>query len=117
MCSSTWDMPDPSHLPSLMLPVMDQACTETTGALWSSRTMIVSPFSRWVIFTPAGSAGISTELPVPFNVENGLLIIYSITRWQYCLDMAVREDARRRCLKPEGCVRPVSQASVTFGSG
>src|SRR4029079_8960447 len=42
-----------------MLPVMAQACAETTGALWSSRTMMVNPLSRVVTRTPGGSAGIS----------------------------------------------------------
>src|SRR5690349_12978112 len=38
---------------------MHQACAETTGALWSSRTMTVKPLSRVAVWTPVGSAGIS----------------------------------------------------------
>src|SRR5438105_14824692 len=62
MCSSTCDIPAPSHLPSWMLPAMHQAWAETTGALWSSRTMMVSPFSSEVNFTPEGMEGISVLL-------------------------------------------------------
>src|SRR5947208_2492552 len=46
-----------------MLPVMHQACAETTGALWSSRTMMTRPLSKVVIRVPAGEAGISTGNP------------------------------------------------------
>src|SRR2546430_862446 len=59
MCSSTCDRPAPSQRPSWMLPVMHQACAETTGALWSSRTIRVRPFSRVVRRVPAGHRGIS----------------------------------------------------------
>ena len=45
-----------------MLPALHQACAETTGALWSSRTMIVSPLSSVVTFTPEGMEGISDPL-------------------------------------------------------
>src|SRR6266516_3978148 len=40
-----------------MLPLMHQACAETTGALWSSRTMTVSPFSKVMRRVPGGQAG------------------------------------------------------------
>src|SRR5205809_3545817 len=59
MCSSTCDRPAPSHLSSWMLPLMAHAWADTTGALWSSRTMTVRPLSRLVSLTPGGSAGIS----------------------------------------------------------
>src|SRR6266498_2857354 len=42
-----------------MLPLMAQAWADTTGALWSSRTMMARPLSRLVSLTPGGSAGIS----------------------------------------------------------
>jgi hypothetical protein len=42
-----------------MLPAMHQACAETTGALWSSRTMTVSPLSSVVRVTALGSNGSS----------------------------------------------------------
>src|SRR3974377_223929 len=42
-----------------MLPAMHQAWAETTGALWSSRTMTVSPFSGVVGVTPGGKRGSS----------------------------------------------------------
>jgi hypothetical protein len=45
-----------------MLPAMHQAWAETTGALWSSRTMIVSPLSSVVTFTPGGRAGMGAAL-------------------------------------------------------
>src|ERR1017187_3560384 len=57
MCSSTCDRPAPSHFPSWMLPAMHHAWAETTGALWSSRTMRVSPLSNVVSLTPGGMAG------------------------------------------------------------
>ena len=57
MCSSTCDRPAPSQRPSWMLPAMHQACAETTGALWSSRTMMVRPLSSVVSVTPGGSDG------------------------------------------------------------
>src|SRR5439155_16274890 len=40
-----------------MLPLMHQACAETTGALWSSRTMTVRPFSKVMRRVPGGQAG------------------------------------------------------------
>jgi hypothetical protein len=42
-----------------MLPVIAHACAETTGALWSSRVMMVRPFSSVTSLTPGGMAGIS----------------------------------------------------------
>src|SRR5260370_22682581 len=45
-----------------MLPAMHQAWAETTGALWSSRTMIVRPFSRIVRLTSGGIEGIEPLL-------------------------------------------------------
>jgi hypothetical protein len=42
-----------------MLPAMAHACAETTGALWSSRTMMVKPLSSVVSVTPGGMDGIS----------------------------------------------------------
>src|ERR1051325_2249578 len=42
-----------------MLPAMHQAWAETTGALWSSRTMMVNPLSSVVSFTPPGIGRIS----------------------------------------------------------
>src|SRR6266446_9590206 len=40
-----------------MLPLMHHACAETTGALWSSRTMTVRPFSKVMRRVPGGQAG------------------------------------------------------------
>src|SRR5436309_3633310 len=41
-----------------MLPAMHQAWAETTGALWSSRTIIVKPFGNVVSLTSGGIGGI-----------------------------------------------------------
>ena len=41
-----------------MLPAMHHACADTTGALWSSRTMMVRPLSSVVSVTPAGGDGV-----------------------------------------------------------
>src|SRR2546430_1130947 len=46
-----------------MLPVKHHACAETTGALWSSRTMMVRPLSRVTRRVPGGQAGM---LPADF---------------------------------------------------
>src|ERR1043166_2355747 len=78
MCSSTCDMPAPSHLPSCMLPAMHHACAETTGALWSSRTMIVRPFSSVVMPTPAGMDGIvSVWLAEKYDIRHGVVTNFS----------------------------------------
>src|SRR5437764_926529 len=61
MCSRMCERPAPSHLPSWTLPDMHQAWAETTGALWSSRMMMVRPFSRLVRVTPGGEAGIVSD--------------------------------------------------------
>src|SRR5262245_6318085 len=45
-----------------MLPAMHHACAETTGALRSSRTMMVRPFSSVVSWTPGGMDGMSPPL-------------------------------------------------------
>src|SRR4051812_16550732 len=50
-----------------MLPAIAQDWAETTGALWSSRTMMVRPLSSVVVVTPAG-----TEEKSPLEI--GLLI-------------------------------------------
>src|SRR5437879_261756 len=57
-----------------MLPAIHQAWAETTGALWSSCTMIVRPLSSVVRLTPGGMAGKS-----PSNL---LLVLFSILRQQ-----------------------------------
>src|ERR1051325_6047501 len=57
MCSRACERPAPSHLPSSMLPVLHQACTETTGALWSSRITSVRPLGSVLNRTPGGMAG------------------------------------------------------------
>lgn len=46
MCSKMWESPAPSHCPSWMLPERHHACAETTGALRSSRTIIVKPLGK-----------------------------------------------------------------------
>jgi len=45
-----------------MLPAMHHAWAETTGALWSSRTMMVNPLSSVVSVTPGGIAGMALEI-------------------------------------------------------
>src|ERR1051325_8710443 len=45
-----------------MLPAMHQACADTTGALWSSRTITVRPLPSVVICTPGGIGGMSIAL-------------------------------------------------------
>ena len=45
--------------PSWMLPAIAHACADTTGALWSSRTMMTRPLSSVVSLTPGGSAAMS----------------------------------------------------------
>src|ERR1700722_9226497 len=59
MCSNTCERPAPSQRPSWMLPLIDHDCAETTGTLWSSRTITVRPFSRVVRGTPSGIDGIT----------------------------------------------------------
>src|SRR6185312_15297157 len=59
-----------------MLPAMAQDWAETTGALWSSRTMMVRPLSRVVVVTPGGMEAMS-----PF--ESGLLIRLKYERSRY----------------------------------
>src|SRR6185437_1071143 len=73
ICSSTWERPAPSHLPSWMLPVMAQDWADTTGALWSSRTMMVRPLSSVVVVTPGGRGAIS-----PFEVA----LLIELIEWQ-----------------------------------
>src|SRR5881628_2051926 len=55
-----------------MLPAIHQACAETTGALWSSRTMIVRPFSSVVSLTPGGMAGMLVSVEF---IRGSILII------------------------------------------
>src|ERR1019366_6096079 len=48
-------------------PAIAHAWAETTGALWSSRTMMVRPLSSVVSFTPGGTEGMA-------SLENGFVI-------------------------------------------
>src|SRR5260221_1066034 len=57
MCSSTWERPPPSHLPSSMLPALHHCCAEMTGALWSSRIISGKPLGRVMRCTPGGMGG------------------------------------------------------------
>src|SRR4029450_8864035 len=47
-----------------MLPVAHHACTLATGALWSSCTMIVSPFGKINFCAELGGKATTDELPV-----------------------------------------------------
>ena len=46
---------------SLNYVTVTGACAETTGALWSSRTITVSPLASVVMVTPWGRAGMADD--------------------------------------------------------
>src|SRR5216683_3158323 len=88
-----------------MLPAMHQAWEETTGALWSSRTITASPWSRVVRDTPAGIEGSGVEF-------SGLSFITG-------QGSPGREQAWREVNEMRGTpgeATPADQAGTGFGS-
>ena len=67
MCSKMWESPAPSHCPSWTLPARHHACAETTGALRSSRTIIVKPLGKEASQVPWRQSALTFPPAVPFG--------------------------------------------------
>jgi hypothetical protein len=88
-----------------MLPVMAHACAETTGALWSSRTMRVRPLSSVVSVTPAGNEEIS-------SVECGFII--AVAREKYSGTGFEQFNSLRSSGQRQPVARDFSQIDILF---